>query len=219
MNWICVSQRSNGVVRKFIPSLVICMLLLACTSEREKAIGEWTIPSHSHYFDIREDGGYEIQGVDGYRQTGEWQVENDLLLLLHRQGTDTLWFTETANKIGLEDRTSQWSVPLLQSEATIDIDQDHVLDLLLSDTLSLIYDGYDSRADHVVFHEDAFLDVHTGKETLWHLKTFRGEWFLATEGFNIWEYQRILSVSDDEIVLEHLGRDTRKLGKAYLRRR
>lgn len=203
-----------------INNLVILFVLLisACTSPNVALVGTWTLPGHSHYFDLREDGGYEINGVDGYRETGEWQAANGMVLLRHRLGIDTLWYMEDGAPVKLEEHRNGATIGLERSTSHISsVDGEALLEFLMSDTLAFYTPGGVIESSPVFFHEDAMLDLGTKEQKLWRLKQFRNEWFLGTDAFNVMEFSRIIDLNDKGIELEYLDRRSYSLRKTYLR--
>jgi len=197
---------------------IFSLCFFSCSTNEGDVIGIWIIPGHSHYFDLREDGGYEITGVDGYRETGEWEATEGTVLLRNRLGTDTLWYSENGNSVQLEELKNGATISLNRSTGHISsVDGEAVVEFLMADTLAFYTPGGTIESTPVFFHEDAMLDLATREQKLWRLKQFRNEWFLGTEAFSVMEYSRIVGLSDKGLELEYLDRRSYSLRKTYLR--
>ena len=195
------------------------ILFISCNSEEQELAGTWTLPGHSHYFDLRADGGYLITSVDGYRETGEWITTNGSVLLRNRLGTDTLWYTVNGKYVELEERKNGIVLRLNRSNENDDpIQGGELLEFLMNDTLA--YYDPDGNIDSapIFFHVDGLLDLVSREEKLWRLKQFKNEWFLGIEAFSVIEYSRITAFEKNGIELEYLDRRSYSLRRTYLQK-
>ena len=199
--------------------IIVTTLFIACNSQEQELVGTWTLPSHSHYFDLREDGGYSITGVDGYRETGEWVTTNGTILLRNRLGTDTLWHNISGKNVQLEEHKNGITLSLSRAKEKVNtVEGVELLEYLLNDTLAYYTPGGTIESTPVFFHEDALLDLASRTEKLWRLKQFKDEWFLGIEALTVIEYSRITSFGKNGIELEYLDRRSYSLRKTHLRK-
>lgn len=213
------AQISFSAYPNFLFALVVAFLFGACNSQKEELIDTWTLPGHSHYFDLREDGGYSITGVDGYRETGEWLTANGTVLLRNRLGTDTLWFSINGKNVQLEEHKNGITLSLGRAKEKVNtVEGEELLDYLLNDTMAYFTPSGTIESTPIFFHEDALLDLASRTEKLWRLKQFKDEWFLGIEALTVIEYSRITGFTENGIELEYLDRRSYSLRKTYLRK-